>query len=268
MSHRQILEFSAQSDTGQVREHNEDAIIVCAEYGCVVLADGMGGYNAGEIASAMATQIVADYLCEKLDTLWLRHVGIRAKPLQRWMAEAISEANRQILESSLSNPECSGMGTTIVATCLFDHKILVAHVGDSRAYVFRQGKLVRLTHDHSVLQDQIDAGYISEEQARFSAVKNLITRAVGTQPDLEAELHLYPADERDLFLICSDGLTDMLNHDEIERIIITNHDDLHLCSAALIAEANAAGGADNISVVLFKAEPLPESSWVRRFFKR
>jgi protein phosphatase len=144
MSHRQILEFSAQSDTGRVREHNEDAIIVCAEYGCVVLADGMGGYNAGEIASAMATQIVADYLCEKLDTLWLRHVGIRAKPLQRWMAEAISEANRQILESSLSNPECSGMGTTIVATCLFDHKILVAHVGDSRAYVFRQGKLVRL----------------------------------------------------------------------------------------------------------------------------
>ncbi|MDE2429020.1 MAG: serine/threonine-protein phosphatase, partial [Burkholderiales bacterium] len=137
MAYQRVLEFAALSDTGQVREHNEDAIVVCAEYGCAILADGMGGYNAGEVASAMTTEIIADYLCAKLDGIWFPVLGLQPLNLSRWMIEAIELANRHVLYAAQTNPACFGMGTTVVVACCTHEKLMLAHVGDSRAYRFR-----------------------------------------------------------------------------------------------------------------------------------
>ena len=268
MSHQHVLEFAALSDTGCVRDHNEDAIVVCADYGCAILADGMGGYKAGEVASAMTTQVIADYLCSKLDGAWTSKLGLQALNLSRWMVESIELANRHVLYSSQTNLDCFGMGTTVVLACCLQDKLLLAHVGDSRAYRFRDGHLARLTHDHSVLQEQLDAGLVTEEQARFSSIRNLITRAIGTQEDVVVELHAHQLKEQDLYMLCSDGLTDMLSHDEIQLLIQQNAGDLSLCCRALIDNANAAVGIDNTSVVLFRVNAVPSMTWLQRLLLR
>ncbi|MFZ6755500.1 Stp1/IreP family PP2C-type Ser/Thr phosphatase [Undibacterium sp. Dicai25W] len=268
MAYQHVLEFAALSDTGRVRDHNEDAIVVCADYGCAILADGMGGYKAGEVASAMATQVIADYLCAKLDTTWFARLGLQAVKLSRWMTESIELANRHVLYASQTNAECFGMGTTVVVACCSQDKLLLAHVGDSRAYRFRDGQLAILTHDHSVLQEQLDAGLVTEAQARFSNIKNLITRAVGTQENVDVEIHAHPLQEQDLYMLCSDGLTDMLSHDEIQVILQQHSGDLPSCCKLLIDSANAAGGNDNSSVVLFKVHAVRNLSWLRRLLGR
>ncbi|MFZ6846897.1 Stp1/IreP family PP2C-type Ser/Thr phosphatase [Undibacterium sp. RuRC25W] len=268
MSQQHVLEFAALSDTGCVRDHNEDAIVVCADYGCAILADGMGGYNAGEVASAMTSQVIADYLCAKLDGSRVSRLGFQTLNLSRWMVESIELANRHVLYTSQTNADCFGMGTTVVLACCSQDKLLLAHVGDSRAYRFRDGVLTGLTHDHSVLQEQLDAGLLTEEQARFSSIKNLITRAVGTQEDVVVELHAHPMKEQDLYMLCSDGLTDMLSHDEIQLLMQQNAQDLSQCCRVLIDNANAAGGVDNSSVVLFKVNAMPSPSWMQRFLLR
>jgi serine/threonine protein phosphatase PrpC len=268
MPYQRVLQFAALSDTGLVRSHNEDAIIVCADYGCAILADGMGGYNAGEIASAMTAQIIAEYLCSKMDAIWFPSMGPRPLAMARWMTEAVELANRNVLYAAQTNPECSGMGTTVVVACCLQDKILLAHVGDSRAYRFRDGNLSRLTQDHSVLQEQINAGLISEEDARYSSIKNLITRAVGTLEEVYTELHTHHTDEEDLYLMCSDGLTDMLEHDEIQSLIRMYETDLDRCAEALIERAKDRGGLDNISVVLFRLVGEKHKSWLQRTFTR
>ena len=268
MPYQRVLEFAALSDNGQVRAHNEDAIVVCADYGCAVLADGMGGYNAGEVASAMTAQIIAEYLCTKMDAIWFPSMGPRPVAMARWITEAIELANRSVLHAALTNPECAGMGTTVVvASCLQD-KLILAHVGDSRAYRYRDGVLSRLTQDHSVLQEQINAGLISEEDARYSSIKNLITRAVGTQEEPQVELHIHQTMDDDLYLMCSDGLTDMLGHDEILSLIKQDAKDLSQCCASLIDRANDRGGLDNISVILFRVLAEQDKSWLQRTFTR
>ena len=268
MPYQRVLEFAALSDTGLVRSHNEDAIIVCADYGCAILADGMGGYNAGEVASAMTAQIIADYLCGKMDAIWFPSMGPRPLAMARWMAESIMQANRNVLYTALTNPECAGMGTTVVLACCVQDKLLLAHVGDSRAYRYRDGILSRMTQDHSVLQEQINAGLISEEDARYSSIKNLITRAVGTLEEVQIELHTHHTEEHDLYLMCSDGLTDMLEHDEILNLIKQNESDLLACSQALIDKAKDRGGLDNISVILFRVASENNKSWLQRTFTR
>ncbi|MFZ6718958.1 Stp1/IreP family PP2C-type Ser/Thr phosphatase [Undibacterium sp. Ji49W] len=268
MPYQRVLEFAALSDTGRVRAHNEDAIVVCADYGCAVLADGMGGYNAGEVASAMTSQIVAEYLCTKMDGLWFPSMGPRPVAMARWMTEAIESANREVLHVAQTNPECAGMGTTVVTACCLQDKLLLAHVGDSRAYRYRAGELTKLTEDHSVLQEQLNAGLISEADARFSSIKNLITRAVGTQQELLVELHIHHTQDDDLYLICSDGLTDMLSHDEIHTILSRYGSDMRLCCGALIDHANDRGGLDNISVILFRLVGEENKSWLQRTFTR
>lgn len=268
MSYQYVLEFAALTDVGRVRKHNEDAIVVCADYGCAVLADGMGGYNAGEVASAMTANAVAEYLCSKLDTAWYSKFGFQSVHVSRWMSDAIALANRQVIQASQENPECFGMGTTVVVACRNQDKILFAHVGDSRAYRYRNHVLTRMTEDHSVLQDQINAGLITEAQARFSSIKNLITRAVGTQENIEVELSAHPADESDVYMLCSDGLTDLLDDDQIQNILQQYEGDLPACCRALIDCANAEGGVDNTSVVLFKAKAVHSPSWVKKLLFR
>jgi protein phosphatase len=238
--------FVSATDTGRARSNNEDAVLLDVEACLAVLADGMGGYNAGEVASQMATQRV------------LAEVGgwLRAQPdmpsiaeVRRALEDGVDKANREIFNMANTNPHCAGMGTTLVVASFRPGQLLVGHVGDSRAYRLRGGRLRQLTKDHSLLQEQIDAGLITPEQALYATHKNLVTRAVGVEDTVLLEITLHDVQPGDVIMLCSDGLSDMLNDNEME-FLVAGQPNLDSAAAALVAAANQAGGRDNISVIL------------------
>ncbi|MDB5841606.1 MAG: Stp1/IreP family PP2C-type Ser/Thr phosphatase [Herminiimonas sp.] len=249
MAHRVELEFAAKTDTGLVRSHNEDAIAISPDCGFAILADGMGGYSAGEIASGIAIASLKQTL----------ELGVRIPragrggQVQRLVVESILSANAAIFEAARAEPQYRGMGTTVVVALFHHQNVMVAHVGDSRAYRFRQGVLEQITRDHSLLQEQIDAGLISPENARFAQNRNLVTRALGVDRDVEVEGHDHQVEAGDLYLLCSDGLSDMLSDQEIAGILGSPLPDLQARCDALVLRANEQGGKDNISVVLVQA---------------
>ncbi|WP_136419780.1 Stp1/IreP family PP2C-type Ser/Thr phosphatase [Herbaspirillum sp. ST 5-3] len=258
------LEFAARTDTGLVRPHNEDAIATSPIYGFAVLADGMGGYSAGEVASGIAISVAKQLLVEGLARLQGQQGDSRAhrqRQIQQLLIDSIQRSNSAILEAARSEPQYSGMGTTLVAAVFHHDKAIIAHVGDSRAYRLRGNDLTQLTRDHSLLQEQIDAGLISPEWARFSQNKNLVTRALGVGPDMEVEVHEHQVELGDLYLLCSDGLSDMLLMQEIGEILLSRPDSLEQICNALVQRANENGGHDNISVILIRIQSFtPESA--------
>lgn len=266
MSFQTVLEFASLTDTGLVRAHNEDAIETSVELGLAVLADGMGGYNAGEVASKMCVELITQHLKYRQQSAWIPLLSRQTSVAARWINEAITNANTCVLEAAHAHAEYLGMGTTIVVALCHQDKLLIAHVGDSRAYRLRKNELTQMTRDHSVLQAQIDAGLITEEQAQFSPIKNLITRAVGAQENIEVEIHDHQLEEGDLYLLCSDGLTDMVKYDQIQQILRRHPDQLDLCCKALVACANMNGGRDNISVILLKVHELQQRSLMEYIF--
>jgi PPM family protein phosphatase len=253
------LEFFSATDTGRARNNNEDSIAVQEAAGLVVLADGMGGYNAGEVASGMATSFIKTELGR-----WLQEASGNASDtdVRRAMDICVDNANRAIFNAANSNPQYAGMGTTLVVGAFRDGRLLMGHVGDSRGYRFRGGRLVQITHDHSLLQEQIDSGLITPEQAAFSTNKNLVTRAVGVEDTVLLETHLHDIMPGDIYLLCSDGLSDMLDDDGIAQVLQA-HDSLEEAGAGLIDAANDAGGKDNIAVVLVRVrgQSSPPRSW-------
>jgi serine/threonine protein phosphatase PrpC len=255
MPYQVELEFAAKTDTGLVRPHNEDAITISADYGFAILADGMGGYNAGEVASGIATSVLKETLEQRLRTQqWDMRLN-RSKRVQQMLVESIVHANDSIFEAARINPQNSGMGTTLVAALFHQDKVTIAHVGDSRAYRLRKGELTQITHDHSMLQEQIDAGLISEENAQFAQNRNLITRAMGIDFDLEVEVHEHQTEEGDIYLLCSDGLSDMLSTRQILDTLNAANANLHTACDELIRQSNEHGGRDNISIVLIAVRP-------------
>ncbi len=240
------LEFFHAVDTGRVRGNNEDAVLVDSANALAVLADGMGGYNAGEVASGMATDFIGSELGR-----WLAEAADRATDaeVKRAMEICVDNANCAIFNAANANAQHAGMGTTLVLAVFRETGLRLAHVGDSRAYRWRDNTLAQITRDHSLLQEQLDAGLITPQQAAFSANRNLVTRAVGVDDRVLLETHLHPTKPGDLYLMCSDGLTDMLDDPTIARLLLT-HDALPAAGQALIAAANDAGGKDNISLIL------------------
>jgi PPM family protein phosphatase len=255
------IEFFAAVDAGRARSNNEDSVAVESEARLAVLADGMGGYNAGEVASHMLTSFISAELGR-----WLREVTVQATEtdVHRAMDICVDNANRAIFNAANSNPQYAGMGTTLVMAVFRDNKLLVGHVGDSRAYRMRAGRLTQITRDHSLLQEQIDAGLITPEQAAFSANKNLVTRAVGVEDTVLLETHQHDLLPGDVYLMCSDGLSDMLDDAAIAQVMLA-YDSLQAGAQALIAAANEAGGKDNIAVVLARvpggAAPASKGWW-------
>jgi serine/threonine protein phosphatase PrpC len=246
------IDFAEFTDTGRVRDHNEDAIGSIGEIGLMVLADGMGGYNAGEVASGIAVQIVTDLAAEgatreKRDAID-PHSGLMRQSIV--LRDAIYRANKIIYQTAQSQTNCEGMGTTIVACMFYDNKISVAHVGDSRAYRLRGGELDQVTLDHSLLQELVDRGFYSEEEAQRSTNRNYVTRALGVEPTVEVEVHEHAVLPEDIFLLCSDGLCDMVEDDDIHLTISTFNDSLDVVGQQLVDMANDHGGRDNISVML------------------
>ncbi len=248
------LEIVGLTDPGMVRGHNEDAIDYDPAAGLVILADGMGGYNAGEVASGIATTLLSQGIKAAIEVMppHLPETMSQKPAAHRILRLEIEKANLAIFQTAQSQPQCAGMGTTLVTALFYDNRLTVAHVGDSRLYRLRDGLLQTLTRDHSLLQEQLDSGLITPEEARQSHNKNLVTRAVGIDPQLEPELNDYDVALGDLYLFCSDGLNDMVDDEDIAAVL--NQLNTHLPEAAqqLIQMANDNGGRDNVSVVLVR----------------
>lgn len=244
------LKIAGHTDTGRRRDYNQDHIGFDQELGIAVLADGMGGHKAGEVAAHMAVKFVLG----KLQKLILQetYVSITGFQLLEFLSNTISLSNTEIFRTQKEENAYLGMGTTIVATLITGSQIYVGHVGDSRLYLYRNQKVKRLTKDHSLVQDLIDRGFYTETEARSANVKHVVTRAMGTKLDVDvdtAEVSLLPYD---LLLLCSDGLTDMVSDWQIAETINENIIDLDLAANKLIALANQNGGKDNISVILIQ----------------
>jgi serine/threonine protein phosphatase PrpC len=250
------LELAKATHTGMVRSHNEDSITTDPEIGLAVLADGMGGYNAGEVASGIATALISSETREALVRQAPHELdkttGAPAAALL--LRQIIAKANTSIFHSANSQPQYAGMGTTLVVALFCNNQVTLAHIGDSRCYRYRAGKLEQITRDHSLLQEQIDSGLLTKEAAKRSQNKNLVTRALGIEPAVEAEIHSYAAKEGDIYLICSDGLNDMVEDEDIEMTLEALGTNLQLAANQLVQMANDNGGRDNISVILIKVK--------------
>lgn len=248
-----IYQFSSRTDAGLARPNNEDAVLVDERCRLGILADGMGGYNAGEIASSMAATLIRAQL-----GAWLEQKagGASARDLRRAMELSVEEANRAVFRASEANPAYAGMGTTLVMAVFQDQRIMVAHIGDSRGYRLHGGRLARITRDHSLLQEQLDAGFITAEQAANASYRNLVTRAIGVEHTVIVEVNEVRVDPGDCFLLCSDGLSDMID-DAMIADILRLEVPLDERAARLVDAANAHGGRDNISVLLAQAQADP-----------
>jgi serine/threonine protein phosphatase PrpC len=248
------------TDTGKVRGHNEDAIRTHRDIGLFVLADGMGGYNAGEVASSIAVKAVTELVSEAV-AREERHEIEKDTGLMRQtiiLRDAIARANKIIQQTAQSQASCEGMGTTIVACMFFDNQLSVAHVGDSRLYRFRNNTLEQITMDHSLLQELVDRGFYSKEEAEQSTNRNYVTRALGVDATVDVEVQEIPVEPDDIYLLCSDGLCDMVDDEEIHLTISTFSANLEQVCQQLIQLSNDHGGKDNISVILTQVlEPFP-----------
>jgi serine/threonine protein phosphatase PrpC len=240
-----ITDQAYATDTGRQRSANEDSVFVRAPL--FVIADGMGGAQAGEVASKTSV--------DSFDH------GRREGPPERVLRETIEEANRTIHALARKDPNLSGMGTTTTAAILDEQaeEVAIGHVGDSRAYRLRRGKLERLTRDHSLVEEMRRKGQLTEAQASDHPQRSIITRALGPEPEVEVDLQTVPAQAGDVFLICSDGLTTMLDDEHIERLL-ARATSMPNAVRALVDEANRAGGRDNISVIAFKVVDAAEPS--------
>ena len=240
------LEIAAVTHPGRVRPHNEDAIAANAQGGFAVLADGMGGHNAGEVASRIAVEVVSSQLAAQ---------RAQAEPLGRARAEAIIEsyiemANTAVFEAANCNPAYAGMGTTLVVVLWHDEGVSYGHVGDSRLYLLRADELRRLTRDHSLVQEQLDLGLISARDARYAPHKNVLTHALGTNPRVKADVHTLHTEADDMYLLCSDGLKDMLDDEHIRDVLLECRSPVGSAAQLLVDLANENGGVDNVSVIL------------------
>ena len=252
MSLRGKIKFAEITDVGKVREHNEDAIGSDADMGLMVLADGMGGYNAGEVASGIAVQTITELAAEGAtreernardsETGFMRQTIV--------LRDAISRANKIIFQTAQSQTHCEGMGTTLVAALFYDNTVSIAHVGDSRAYRLRNEQFEQLTLDHSLLQELVDRCFYSEEEAQRSTNRNYVTRALGVEPAVDVEVQEFDVLPDDIYLLCSDGLPDMVEDEDIHLTISTFNASLDVVGQQLVNLANEHGGRDNVSVML------------------
>src|SRR5258706_429635 len=220
------LNIAAKSDPGKKRKNNEDSFVVEPELGVMIVADGMGGHNSGEVASKLASKLCMDQLKRALVTGHVpvfRHVPVKPNLDRRSLilADCVKFSNQAVFEAGQSNETNHNMGTTLVAALWLDGKLAVAHVGDSRLYMIRNGDITQCTVDHSFVQEQIDKGFINAEEAEKSGMKNMLVRAVGVQEDVEVDVKEIDLNTGDYVLLCSDGLTKMLKNDEIMKVFKT-----------------------------------------------
>ncbi len=251
-----VLRAAGMTDVGQEREHNEDAYGLMREFNLFMVADGMGGHRAGDVASQMAIEAVTEFfhLTEKEDITWPFHFDPNLPFAVNRLVTALQVANNKIFRGSLEKNEHQGMGTTAVGIYFVDDnaKCHIAHVGDSRCYRIRNGELELLTVDHSLINDYLRAAPDLSEEQLAELPRNVITRALGMQDAVTVDVQTEPIEMGDCFLLCSDGLNGMLTDDEIQEILVLRGDDLKGALSDLISRANKKGGEDNITAILAK----------------
>lgn len=255
------LRTESLSDVGIKRDNNEDAVATIAAKGIAILADGMGGYKAGEVASAIAVATVLEKLEAAVDT----HALATPAKAETVIADAIHTANTAIYSAAQSNEKYQNMGTTLVVLLLLGDTIHYAHVGDSRLYRLRDNTIEQITQDHSLINELIEKGFYTEEEAANAGNKNVITRAMGIGADVRPDLDTTEAIDGDIYLLCSDGLTDLVNDETIAEILSKHRDTPHNACTALVDLANNNGGKDNVSVIvatIIEQQPAPPSKLV------
>ena len=270
MAFKDKIEIFGLTDVGLIRDHNEDTIGDIQDLGLVVLADGMGGHRGGEVASAITVNTIMETLANKLEKIKPGDVDEETGYSLESIAvhDAITRANEKVFTSSKENSQYRGMGTTVVVLLFYAGRFTVAHVGDSRLYRYRDGELEQITRDHSLMQELIDRGFYTPEQAEQSLNKNLVTRAVGIDETVEIDVHEANVHAEDIYLLCSDGVTDMIEDNVIKNTIMRNSEDLEKIAAELIRVSNESGGKDNISAILarpVKSSPANNSLYSRFF---
>lgn len=262
------IEIAGKTDPGCVRDRNEDSLAIDENIGLMVVADGMGGHNSGEVASALATDTILEFARKLLggssESVPEDDEGRGLSPRARQLAHCVRSANTVIFEKSRAFPKDHGMGTTVVAAVADPNSITVAHVGDSRFYLYRNGSLQRLTEDHSLVMDQVRHGLITPEQAEKSHLQNILTRALGTEAQVKVDVGDHPMKPGDLYLLCTDGLTKMMTEEEIGDVL----ERASSPSAAvdeMVRISRDAGAVDNVTVVVAR---MPKSRGVKGFFSK
>ncbi len=264
------IEFWGLTDVGRKRSHNEDTIASDIHAGIAILADGMGGYKAGEVASAIAVDEIMKEVRNGLKRTKSGEIdeetGYSVESLV--VKTAIEKANETIYQTAQSQPQCKGMGTTVVTAAFYDNRMTIAHVGDSRLYRLRDGSFEQVTSDHSLLQELIDKGFYTPEEAKNSLNKNLVTRALGIEENTSPDVQEDVVKPGDVYLLCSDGLTDLVDDDEIRATLEEHGASLETAAITLVGKANEKGGKDNISVILARSLKSfqAKQSWYSRIF--
>ena len=258
------------SNVGMLREHNEDSVASDLTIGLVVLADGMGGYKAGEIASEIAVLMIAAEITEAMQSgSQFLLTDTELLPESNMLLSAVENTNAAIYAVSQNQHECAGMGTTLVAGIFVNNQLVLGHIGDSRMYRLRGETFTQLTIDHSLVQEKINAGLMTTAEAKQSKSRNLVTRALGIDPDVELELQELVVEVGDVYLLCSDGLTDLVSDAEIAKILLGANGNIADAADILIETANEHGGSDNISVVITiidKTFSAPKN-WIKKLLK-
>jgi serine/threonine protein phosphatase PrpC len=249
------ITYKAVSDVGRKRKGNEDSLFVNPEQHLFVVADGMGGHAAGEIASKVAVESINEFVCltgGDEEITWPFGLDENISYDGNRLKTAIRYANRKVLEATKEKSEYEGMATTVAAVLVDGDTANLGHVGDSRVYLVRDGEITQLTSDHSWVNEQIQSGVISPDQARTHPLRNVVTRALGGKPDLQVDMQQHKAKAGDILLLCSDGLTTMIPDEDIVRVVREAGGDVEKAAQALVASANAKGGEDNITVLLIR----------------
>ena len=249
------ITYKAVSDVGRKRKGNEDSLFVNPEQHLFVVADGMGGHAAGEIASKVAVDSINEFVCltgGDEEITWPFGLDENISYDGNRLKTAIRYANRKVLEATKEKSEYEGMATTVAAVLVDGDTGNIGHVGDSRVYLVRDGQITQLTSDHSWVNEQIQSGVISADQARTHPLRNVVTRALGGKPDLQVDMQQHKAKAGDILILCSDGLTTMIPDEDIARVVREAGGDVEKAAQALVASANAKGGEDNITVLLIR----------------
>lgn len=243
------MKFGVKSDRGIVRTINEDSYNIIAGYPnlpvCFIIADGMGGHNAGEVASQTAVDSVSKSILEFSEDLFNEETA------QEKIREIMKNANADVYKLSTEQAENHGMGTTLILSVVCKKKLFIGHIGDSRAYIIRDGMMEQITTDHSFIEELVKNGSITRQEAQKHPQRNIITRALGCSKEVEIDTFSCNIKDNDIFLMCTDGLTNMVDEDRIKDII-TAFDDMDKACNELVNEANSNGGEDNITVIAFK----------------
>ena len=257
------ITYKGITDVGRKREANEDCFATIAEDRLFVVADGMGGHAAGEVASRLAVRAISDFIAttrRDAEITWPYDYDTTLSPESNRLKTAIRMANQRILDTISHEKDLEGMGTTLVGAMLSDGKAYVGHVGDSRAYLIRSEQIEQLTSDHSWVNEQVKLGFLSKDDALRHPFRNVVTRALGSKDDVMVDVAEQDLKPDDILMLCSDGLNTMLDDEEIIRLILSKKGDVEAACQALVEAANAKGGEDNVTVVLVRVDENPKTT--------